>query len=460
MSAASHPFRQEVRATLVLAGPVVAAMLAQNSMGFVDTVMVGRLGKEALAGVALGNMAYFFVLILCMGVVMAVGPMVSQAFGAREEDAIGRSTRQGIWLGSVLAVPAMVALYFAGDLLLLAGQNPETVAMTQGYLRAIMWGFMPALWFIALRSFAEGVSRPWPVTLIALVGVGLNVVANGVLMFGKYGFPALGLVGTGWATTIVSWFLFIALAAFMHSSRVFRRYHVFAKLGRPDAHYFRELLRIGWPIGISLGIESGLFTVTAYLMGLLGSTALAAHQIALQSAAFTFMVPLGIGIAASVRVGHAVGRKDGAGVRRAGYVGIGLGSLFMLCSAIVFWTLPEYVVALYLDLDDPANRDVVQLALSLLGIAAVFQLFDGIQVSAGGALRGLKDTRVPMVLGFISYWLIGLTTGYTLCFVMDYGAAGLWWGLVVGLGAASLALVWRFHVRSRILEAPAVAQFQ
>ena len=439
-----HRFRLEVRDTLALAGPVVASQLAHISLGFVDTIMVGRLGGEALAGVALGNTVFFFLLIVCTGVLAAVGPMVSQAYGAGEHDPIGRSVRQGLWLGLALAAPAALVLWHVGAVLRWAGQAEATVALAQGYLRAMVWGFLPALWFAVVRSFVEGLSRPLPVTVITFAGVGLNVLANYALMFGAWGAPALGLVGTGWASTIVFWFLFVALIAYVARRDDYRPYQIFQRLGRPDAEYFREIVRIGWPIGVSHGLEAGLFMVTALLMGLVGTTALAAHQIAIQCAAFTFMVPLGLGLATSVRVGQAAGRRDEAGVRWAGLIGIGIAAAAMLGAAVLFWTAPRAIVSLYLDLEAAANAEVVALAVQLLGVAAVFQVFDGIQVAAAGALRGLKDTRVPMLIGLVAYWLIGLTGGVLIGFAAGQGARGLWWGLVLGLAGAAVLLTWRF----------------
>lgn len=427
-------------------------------MGFVDTVMVGRLGKEALAGVALGNMVYFFLLILCMGVIVAVGPMVSQAYGAGEKEPIGRSVRQGFWLGAMLFVVAFLLIWNASHLMRALGQDPQTVAYAEGYLRAVVWGFLPFLWFIALRSFIESVSRPWPVTIITFSGLGLNILADYTLMFGRFGFPELGLVGTGYATTIVMWFMLTAMVVFVRSNRRLRVYGIFTRLGKPDKRYFRELLRIGWPIGAAYGIESGLFTATAFLMGLLGQASLAAHQIAIQTAAFMFMVPLGVGIAASVRVGQAAGRLDPHGVRMAARAGVTLAATFMLFSAILFWVAPRTIVSVYLDVKDPANAEVAALAATLLGIAALFQVFDGIQVSTAGALRGLKDTRAPMVIGLISYWLIGLGSSYLFAFRFGLGARGLWWGLVLGLAAASVLLLVRLRrqIRPVVVSSPGI----
>ena len=441
--------RREVRQTLWLAGPVVGTQLAQISLGFVDTVMVGRLGSAALAGVALGNSVFFMFLIVCMGVMMAVGPMVAQAYGAGDDEPIGRSVRQGLWLGLVLAVPAVLFLWHIAPVLRWLGQAEDTVAAAQAYLRAIAWGFLPFLWFVVMRSFVEGVSRPRPVTVIAFTGVALNVGANYVLMFGKFGLPALGLVGTGWASTIVYWAMCLGLLAYVRGHRPFRVFRLFDRLGRPDWHYFREIFRIGWPIGASLGIEMSLFMAAVMMMGRFGTTALAAHQVAIQCAAFTFMVPLGLGMATAVRVGQAVGCRDAAGVRRAGWTGVGLAILFMAAAAVVFWTVPRAVVSLYLDLGNPANAAVVDLAVGLLGIAAVFQVCDGVQVSVAGALRGLKDTRAPMYIGMVSYWGIGLAAAYGLGFGLGLGPVGVWWGLVLGLTTASVLLSVRFHRKAR-----------
>ena len=453
-----HIIRSEVKELVLLSGPVVAMQLGQISNGFIDVVMVGRLGPSALAGVALGNSTFFFFLLVCLGVVIAVGPMVSQAYGAGDYEPIGRSVRQGLWLGVALTIPVFLILWNVAPLWRLMQQDEQTILLAQQYLRAIIWGFLPFLWFIALRSFVEAVSRPWPVTLIILLGVGLNITANYALMFGKLGFPALGLVGTGWASTIVYWFMFLMLTVYVQAMPRFRTFKLFARLGKPDPHYFGKLFRIGWPIGASYGIEVGLFAATAFLMGTLGPTPLAAHQVAIQCASVTFMVPLGIGIATSVRVGQAVGRGDPLGARWAGYLGVILSGLFMLGTAILFWTAPRHVISLYLDLGDPANTDVVALAVTLLGIAAVFQIFDGVQVAAAGGLRGLKDTRVPMVLGFVSYWLIGLPVSAALGFGLGWGAEGFWWGFVLGLASAAVLLTGRFYRHVRRLPATSPAK--
>ncbi|MFB6099056.1 MAG: MATE family efflux transporter [Salinibacter sp.] len=454
------PLRTELRATLRLAGPVVAAQLAHISMGFVDTVMVGRLGPEALAGVALGHSIFFFFALMGMGMIRAVGPMVSQAVGAEEAQAVGRSVRQGLWLAGGLGLVILLILTYIEPVLRWTGQRPVAIDGATRYLDAVRWGILPFLGFAALRSFVEGLSRPLPVTIISFIGVAVNIAANELLMFGHWGLPALGLAGTGWASTIVFTALFGLLAAFVHRTEPFAGHGVFTRIREPDGAYLKELVRIGAPMGASRGIESSLFMGTTVMMGTLGTTALAAHQVALQCAAFAFMVPLGIGMAGTVRVGQAAGARDEAWARRAGGVAMGLATLFMAGTATLFWTVPRPIVGLYLDLSAPGNAEVVALAVQLLGVAAVFQLFDGLQVAAHGALQGLKDTRVPMGIAVVTYWGIGLGTGYLWGVWGDGGPEALWWGLVVGLAAAAVLLLLRFHrqvgraVRERAVPIP------
>jgi MATE family multidrug resistance protein len=452
-----QPIAGHVRATLVLAGPIVLSQVAQVSMGFVDTAMVGRLGATALAGIALGSSVFFTLAMVCLGIVIAAGPMVAQAVGAGDESGAARSVRQALWTAAGLGALGGLLLALAGPLLALMGQPPDVQALAAGYLRAIAWGLPAFLGFGALRAFAEGIERPIPVTVIALSAVGVNVVANLGFVFGRWGLPEMGAVGVGWASTTSFWYLFGAMALFVRFKPEFARFGIFRGLRRPDPPVLRELVSIGWPIGISFGIESGLFAVTAVMMGWIGATQLAAHQIALQLAAMTFMVALAVSLAGTVRVGQAVGRANAVDVRRAGWTAVALGTGFMLISATVFLTVPNALIALFLDTGDADNAAVVALAVHLLAIAGAFQLVDGLQVGAAGALRGLKDTRVPMLIGLATYWGVGLTAGYLLAFWAGMGAPGLWWGLVLGLASAALGLSLRFRRKTRRLEAvPAI----
>jgi MATE family multidrug resistance protein len=434
--------RREIPVLFAVALPLAVAQLAQHAMGFVDTLMAGRLGPDALAGIALGSVAFFFVAIVLSSMLFAVGPLVAQATGARRPEEAVRALRQGLLWALLLTLPAMAALWAMPALLRVLGQDPVVVELASSYLRTVAWSMGPFLVFTALRAYLEGQGHTRPLMYVAFVGVGLNVVANQAFMFGRWGFPALGIAGTGVATSLV----YAAMAA-LALAYVGWRYRWPSALGgrwRWDGATAREVLRLGWPISVTVGFETGLFAVSAVLMGRIGSAELAGHQIAIQTASLTFMIPLALGVATSARVGHAVGRGDPLGARAAGAVGIGLALLTMVASAALFLFAPRAIVGLYLDLGDPANAVVVGHAVAFLGVAAAFQLFDGLQVSAIGALRGLKDTRAPMLITLVSYWLVGIGGGVGLAFGLGLGGVGLWWGLVLGLGVAGAALLARF----------------
>ncbi len=435
----------EVKVSLLLAVPLAGAQLAQAATAFVDTVMMGLLGSRTLAAGGLGAALFSALLIIGTSVVSVVSPLAAEAHGAGKIEMAGRVTRQGLWLSLAIALPVTLLIWNGGLLLRLFGQEEENVLLAETYLRALAWGYLPALGFAVLKNFLSGLSQPRPVIVIMICGTVFNAAANYVLMFGKLGLPALGIAGIGWASAISLWGIFITLAVYTVKQPAFSAYGVFRALHQFDGRVFWELLQIGWSIGVLAAVETGLFTVTTFLMGQLGTVSLAAHQIALQTASITFMVPLGISFATTVRVGQLIGRKDPNGARLAGYVGIGLGSLFMGIMAVFFWTTPRLIISLYLDVQNPANDSVVRLAESLLSVAAMFQMVDAIQIIAAGALRGLKDTRIPMLVGIFAYWCIGLTSSYLLGLRLGYGGVGLWWGLAIGLSVAAIILTWRFH---------------
>lgn len=446
------PIRREVGATLRLAVPLVGAQLAQMSMSFVDVVMVGRLGTGALAAAVLGSTTFFTLALVCIGVILAVNPTVAQASGAGDEAEVGRAARQGLWLSLILGVPLTIALGWGEEAMLAVGQEPETAALAGDYLAAIRWGMVPNLAFTAFRGFYEGLGRARPVLLATLVGVGVNIAANDVLMYGRWGLPAMGLEGTGWSSAIVMSVMPLALALGVRLSPELKRYGMLSGLRRPDPEMLMRLVRLGVPIGLTFGLEAGLFSAATLLVGLFGETPLAAHQIALNAASFTFMVPLGIGMAATVRVGNLIGAGDPVGAQRAGFVSVAMGTAFMAGSALVLRFQPEWIIALYAGSEpDPA---MAAQAAGLLGIAAVFQLVDGIQATAAGALRGYKDTRVPMLIGAVAYWGIGLGVGAGLAFGLGWGASGLWWGLTAGLATAAVLLAARFRRLGRVAAEP------
>ncbi|HEY9700268.1 MAG TPA: MATE family efflux transporter [Trichocoleus sp.] len=438
----------EIRNCLALALPLAGAQLAQAMTAFADTVMMGLLGSEALAAGGLGAALFQACLLVSSSIVSAVSSLGAAAFGAGQSERVGQVVRQGLWLAVVMAVPIVFLLWFSEPLFQGLGQEASVTQQSESYLRAIVWGFFPALGFAVLRHFVSALSQPRSVIVIMIGGTLFNVAANYVLMFGKFGLPALGLAGIGWASTLSLWGMFLALILHIRSQTHFRTYGVFRNLHHFEGRLFAELLHVGLPIGILSAAETGLFTVTTFLMGQLGTATLAAHQIALQTAALTFMIPLGISFANTVRVGQFLGQGDLQSAKLAGYTGMSIGVGFMALMALLFWTVPEAIVSLYLDIRNPANQAVVTLAKQLLGVAAMFQVVDGLQVTAVGALRGLKDTRIPMLIGLLAYWGIGLTCGYTLGLRFGFGGVGLWWGLAIGLVLAASILTWRFSTSS------------
>ena len=434
----------EARSLLVLAGPIAFTQLGAIANGFIDFMMVGRLGSAELAGVALGNVTYFLFFGICSGIIHAVGPIVSQAFGAGEKEPIARTLGQAFLLGIVLAIPVVVLFWFAAPVWTVLNQDPANIELGQGYLRATMWGFLPHLWFYALRDLVEAVSRPWAVTRILFAGIVLNVIANYGLMYGNFGLPRLGHVGTGWATTIVHSAMFLAVLVYVQSRPAFRRLKIFSSLAKFHGECFRELLRIGLPIGGTRGLGAGMSTCTAFFIGTFGAAALAAHQIALQTAAVAWMMAVGIGQATMVRVGQNVGGRNFDRARWSGYLGMGLALIFMTGAALAFLFTPDLLISFYLPLDEPDNAETALIGVELLGLAAFFILFDGLVETAKGALQGLKDTKLPMVYCFIGYWLVGIPTGLVLGYGFGWGPPGFWWGMTAGLFAASLMVSVRF----------------
>ena len=439
-------YRQEFFALIKLAFPLVLAHLAQHTISFVDTLMVGRLGNDAIAGIALGSTTFYFVVFAISGVLLGVSPIVSQAKGANDESKIAAVLRQAILLSSFLLVPCWLLLQ-NGESLFLWMKQPADVAHQSGdYLKAISWGLLPTFIFISLRSALESLADTRPVLIISCFNVILNIVANDVLMFGRFGFPALGLVGTGYASSIVMWCACLLLVFYFRWKYGHLNIFTFEKLfSRQSRSQLWELIRIGVPIGITIGFEISMFSASTFGMGWFGKEALAAHQIALQTASIAFMIPLGISIAASARVGQLMGANDRQGAQVAGYTGIAVSGMIMLATGLCFIFLPRNLIAIYLNLSDPENTVVVAKAVSFLFIAAAFGVFDGLQVGGSMALRGLKDTRAAMVITLIAYWGCGITSGAIFAFTLGGGGQGLWYGLTVGLAVASVILFLRFR---------------
>jgi MATE family multidrug resistance protein len=443
------PWRDEVRATVALGVPLALSQVAQIAIQTTDVVMMGWLGPESLAAGGLAANLFVIQFILGMGILTAVSPIAAQILGdpalPGKVRGVGHTVYQGLWMATLLSVPFMVVCWHVRPVMIALGQDPHLAALAEPYMRGLLWAMPPVLWFIVLRGFVSALSRARAVFLVTLWGVLFNALAVYALMFGKFGFPALGLPGAGIASACVYTSMTVILFAHAWMDRQFRPY---LRLGGPiwpEWAALREIVRIGTPIGFMWVAEGGVFSVAMLLMGLLGATEMAAHQIALQCAAIAFMVPLGMSQAATVRVGLAAGAGDAAGVRRAGWTAVGLGTAFMGFTCMLFLLRGPAVVGLFLDPGDDATRPAAILAAQLLVIAGVFQLFDGAQATAAGALRGLKDTRVPLVIAILGYWVVAFPLAVALGFALGGGAVGIWIGLAVGLAVAALLLNLRFR---------------
>jgi MATE family multidrug resistance protein len=452
MATSGHHLGLELTETLRLAVPIALTQLGQIAMMTTDLALIGRLGDAAVAAAALASTVYWISFTVGMGLISAVAPLAAQAFGARDPRTIRRALRVGLWAALVISLPIMVFPLYGEQILLALGQVPATARMAQRYLFGLAFGVTPALWYLAIRGFMGAVNRPEPGLWITLVAIPANAVLVYLLIHGGLGLPRLDLFGAGLATTIVNFGMFLAALWFTTSRRPFRKYHAMGHIWRIDWSLMRRLVAVGAPIALSFLMEYGLFATAALLMGLIGTTALAAHQIALQVTAILFMVPYGIGIAATVRVGHAVGRRDAAAVKRAGLVATLLG--IVLVSALTLAViLARFAIARFFfgEASESAGASI-ELTATLLTVGATFFVADGVQTIAAGALRGMNDTRVPLLFAALSYWGIGFTTAYALAFHTALGAVGVWIGLAVGTAAYAVLLILRFRRLARHLE--------
>ncbi|MEF2277183.1 MATE family efflux transporter [Deinococcus sp. YIM 134068] len=440
LSVASSPLRGELTALTRLAGPVVVSQFASNALALVSTAVIGRLGAAELAAAAYANATYYLVFMVLVGVMLSVGPRAAQAHGAGDAAGVGRALRGGLWLALGLAALALPLMW--GVAALLPGRAPGDIRadLAATYLRIYALGMLPMLVFTALRGTLEGTGRPRVVTGVALAGVTLVGLLSPALAFGWGPLPALGLAGAATASAVAAWGMALTLLPV-----ALRRVARFSGSVREEV---KALLRLGWPIGLTLGAEGGMFTVTALLMARFGAEALAAHNLALQVITALFMVPLGLATATGIRVAHAAGAGDRAGTRRVGLLGLGLTAAVMVLFALLNLLAPRPVLGIFVNVGEPGNAALLGTATLLLTIAALFQLVDGVQVTANAALRGLQDTRWPLLISLTSYWVVGLGVGSLLAFGMGLGPRGLWFGLTAGLTTAAALLLARFLRRT------------
>jgi MATE family multidrug resistance protein len=448
---AEGAWRMELRATMALAWPLILANLTQQAIQATDVLLMGRLGAAQLAAATLALNLTFTFNLLMLGLLIASSPMMATALGKRSNAVrdVRRTFRAGLWLLAFALPPYWLLLWHVGTFMQAFGETESLARQGQTFLRAYMWCTAPWLLFQLLRNFVSALERPRAILWLSVSGIALNALLSWSFIFGHFGMPALGLAGGGLGSTLTWLILCGALVVLVERDRQFRRFHLFGHWWRFDRQRTMAMVRLGWPIGLTMALEMGVFALAAYFMGWIGAPAVAAHAVALQIAALTFMVPLGLGQAATVRVGLALGRRDDAAIARAGWTAWVIGVGFMGSMALVMWSIPRGLVTLFLA-DVPANAMVIGLAVSFLRVAAAFQLVDGAQVIGAGMLRGLHDTRWPLIFALVGYWVVGLGIAVWLAFGRDWKGVGIWVGLASGLAAVAVLMLARWLLRARL----------
>jgi len=441
---ADSTFRQHAHAILRFAGPLAVNNVVLAGMMLTNTLMAGRLGPEPLAGVAVGGSYYQMFWLFGLGTLMSISPIVAHAYGAGHDREVGRRFRQGLWLSQMLAVPLVGGLLCVVPLLGWFGTDPRAIPHAAGYVYAMCFGMPAMLAFLAHRYTSEGIGWTRPVMYTALIGLAVNFAGNWLLTRGSLGIPSLGATGCGIATALAYWSMLVAMHAYQRRQAIYSRFALFERFDRPDPAALAEILALGLPICGSVVSEGALFAVAALLMSTLGTEVVAAHQIAISYGALMFMLPLSLHSATTIHVGHQAGRGDRRAARRAGWAGIAMCGIVMSLSSLVILAARHGIAAAYTL--DPAVRG---LAAGLLLFVAIFQIPDGLQVGAAGALRGFKDAKVPMALNFTAYWLIGFPAAWWFGIHTGAGPAGIWAGLIAGLFTCALLLTWRYQRISR-----------
>lgn len=447
---AGSGWASELRATFSLAWPLVVAQVAQNALFTTDVIMMGWLGPEYLAAGTLATATFNPVLLLGGGIVSSVAPLAAQALGARQIRNVRRTVRQGFWVAILIALILLPIVWQVRHILLAMGQDPQLAAMAQEYMHIAVFVLFPGLGLFAMRSFLSALGSTRIILYATLFGVFLNAIGNYALIFGHFGFPRLELRGAAISTVLTNLVMFGSLLTYALTHRRYRRFHILARFWRPDWARFWEIFRIGTPIGLTLMAEVGMFAVAAIFMGWLGTSALAAHAVALQCASFAFMVPLGLAQATTVRVGLSFGAGSNQGIGRAGWTSLVLATGFMTITCILFLTVPSVFVRLFLDPGDPASLTAFMMAGTFLAIAGLFQIVDGAQVVAVHVLRGLNDTKIPMLIALFGYWCVGMPIAWFLGNEDRLGGVGVWIGLATGLTFCAIVLTARFALRERL----------
>lgn len=441
-----------MRALLVLGLPLIGSHMAQMAINIVDTLMLGWYDVHALAGMVLGSSLFFILFIVGSGFAWAVMPMVASASEAGEDDIIRRTTRMGLWISLATAVIMLPVLLFSGPLLQAMGQDPDLSVIAQEYLRIAGWGLFPALLVMVLKSYLSALEHTRVVLYATLAAAALNVALNYALIFGNWGAPELGVRGAAIASVCLQSATLLALAGY--ALRVLPQHQLFSRFWRPDWEALGRVAKMGSQIGITTLAEAGLFSVATLLMGWIGTLELVAHGIALQIISLFFMIHVGLANAATVRAGRALGRRDQVGLRRGAGVALALSFAIAIVSVVIFLILPDQLVGAFLAPDEPLRVQILVIGRDLLVVAALFQMADGAQVMALGLLRGVHDTKVPMIYAVLSYWVVGMPMSYLLGITWQWGGVGVWMGLVIGLSLAGILMMIRFWQRSSRIGAP------
>lgn len=436
----------ELRKLLPIALPLIAAYLAEYAMFVTTKLVVGSLGFKELAAVGLSGSMTFEMMVIMMGVISITGVLAAQAEGAGDKTTAGVAARQGVVVAIILSVPLVVVIWNIGDVFLLLGQDPEIAALAEPYARALAPVAPAALIFAALRDFVAALARTRSIMFITLAAVGLNwLIAEG-LVHGRWGLPEMGLPGAGIATASVNWFMLILLVGYIYRTEALRGYGLFRSRLNVDLKVIAEFFRLGVPVAGLVAVEAGLFMAVGLLSGVIGPETLAAHQVLMGWIGIPFVIALAMAEASMVRVAFQIGRRDPEGAQLAGTVGIGLGAAVLTILIAAPLLMAETFTQIFISSDDPGFEDVSKIVIQLMMIAAVFQVFDGIQVIAARSLRGVKDTLAPLWIGAFGYWVIGIGVGWVLAFPLGYDGAGLWAGLALGIVTSACLLTLRFRV--------------
>lgn len=444
-SHSARPWLQHVKSTWSLGVPVVGAQLSQLAINTTDTLMVGQLGALPLAAIVLATQCFFVFFMFGTGFTLAVMPLAAEAVGSDDDLELRRAIRMGIWISLIYALLVMIPLYYLETILLWTGQSPDVASLASDYMKIALWGMIPAMLFAALRSAVTAVELASVLLWATIAGTALNALLDYMLIFGVWGAPRLGVEGAAYASIGSGSLILAIVALYCRFKPRLKDLELYTRLWRADWQKFIEIIRLGLPISITIISEAGLFIAASLIMGWFGTATLAAHGIALQLASITFMIPLGLASVATVRVGNAFGRKNTLDAQRAGSTVLIMALFVATLSAVCFWLFPEFLIALFLDQQKSEAQQIIQIAIPLLAMAAAFQLVDSAQAIAAGNLRGLKDTRLPMIIAIISYWPVGMLVAYLLSQYTTLGGIGVWVGLALGLTVASIALNWRFY---------------